>query len=219
MRGDSVAKRSIPPLVGQRLRLRPVEAGDLPLTLAWRNRDDIRRWFKTSNLLVMDQHAAWFDRYLTRDDDFLFLIEEIDRLRKPIGQVGLYGIDWRGGTAELGRIMVGEPDALGAGFAGEATSLLLGFAFREWGLSEVHLEVFSSNARAIRVYHRCGFEAVSEEDGLLRMRVTADRFPPVTPPSADPQANGSDTRSAILSVVDGAGERAAARSRGFPPKA
>jgi diamine N-acetyltransferase len=171
-----VPKSIIAPIQSSRLRLRLAEAGDLPLTLAWRNQDEIRRWFKNSNPLTLEQHQAWFSSYLLRDDDYLFLIEETDRLNRPIGQVSLYGIDWQGGSAEFGRILIGEPEAQGAGLAGEATTLLLDFAFREWGLREIYLEVIAENARALRVYRRCGFVISSEESGLIRMHVSPERL-------------------------------------------
>lgn len=171
-----MAKRHVAPIEGPRLRLRLADAADLPRTLSWRNQDGIRKWFVHSEPLTPDQHRGWFLKYLDRDDDFLFLIEETDRLRKPIGQVGLYRIDWPGRSAEFGRILIGEPDARGLGYAGEATALLLGFAFRDWGLGAVDLEVFADNERAIRVYRRCGFEATGERDGLVLMRATPERF-------------------------------------------
>ena len=195
-----MSKPMIGPLLGQRLRLRLIEAGDLPLTLAWRNQDHIRRWFIHSDLLTLETHRAWFLKYLERDDDFLFLIEETDRLRKPIGQVGLYGINWRERTAEYGRILIGEPDARGERFAGEATTTLLAFAFREWGLREISLEVLSNNERAICVYRRCGFEFTSDKNGLVLMRVTPECLVLPTSPSVDRMV--ADGRNSIADLAD-----------------
>jgi len=86
-------KRSMPPLVNGRVRLRLLEESDLPLTLAWRNQDDTRRWFFSSASISSEQHRAWFDQYKNRDDDFVFVIEEIDTLKRAIGQVALYHVD------------------------------------------------------------------------------------------------------------------------------
>ncbi len=169
-------KPLVAPIVGPRVRLRPLAEGDLPLTLAWRNQDPIRRWFVHSELLTWEQHRSWFARYLERDDDFLFLIEETSQLKKPVGQVGLYRIDRQARCAEYGRIMIGEPDAQGQGLAAEATAALLDFAFREWNLHTIELEVFADNERALRIYLRNGFESVELREGLLRMRLTPERF-------------------------------------------
>ena len=66
-------KRSITPFFNESISLRLIEESDLETTLAWRNRDDARVWFKTSSLLTLEQHQSWFYRYLNKDDDFLFV--------------------------------------------------------------------------------------------------------------------------------------------------
>jgi diamine N-acetyltransferase len=183
-----VPKRAILPIVGPRLTLRLLESRDLPRTLTWRNQDHIRRWFVHSAVLTWDQHCGWYQKYLQKDDDFLFVIDETARLHKPIGQVSLYKIDWQAGSAEFGRIMIGENDAHGAGYAIEATALLVDFGFRQLGLREIYLEVFTQNGRAIHVYEKCGFRAEAESNGLLPMRVTPGTF--AASPWGDPWAAG-----------------------------
>jgi len=164
-----VAKRAIPPLVGHRVRLRLLEEPDLPHTLAWRNRDHIRRWFVYSKVIEPEQHRQWFEAYRDRDDDFAFIIEETQDLRKPIGQVSLYRIDWDQRRAEYGRLMIGEADAAGRGLAYEATEILLRFATTTLGLREIELEVFADNAAAIRIYTACGFRVRERSGALLHM--------------------------------------------------
>jgi len=146
-------------LDGERVRLRPLAEADLPLTRAWRNRDDIRRWFRTSDPIGAAQHAAWWERYRDRNDDLVWIIEETREAGgvRPVGMISLYAIDSSRGEAEFGRLLLGEPDAGGKGFATEATRLVTGFALGELGLRRVHLEVASANMAAIAVYERCGF--------------------------------------------------------------
>ncbi len=74
-----MAKRLIPPIVGERVRLRLLEEADLPRTLAWRNQDHIRRWFVHSDVISPEQHRRWFGAYRERDDDFVFVVEAPDR--------------------------------------------------------------------------------------------------------------------------------------------
>ncbi len=164
-----MAKRAVPPLIGERVRLRLLEEGDLPQTLAWRNQEHIRRWFVYSNVIEPEQHRQWFEAYRDRDDDFVFIIEETQALRKPIGQVSLYRIDWDQRRAEYGRLMIGEADAAGRGLAYEATEVLLRFGTTTLGLRELELEVFADNAAAIRIYTKCGFRAEERSGAMLRM--------------------------------------------------
>lgn len=164
-----MAKRQIGPLIGRKTRLRLLEERDLPMTLAWRNQDHIRKWFLHSDVITPEQHWNWFRSYAQRDDDFVFVIEETVDLRKPVGQISLYNIDWNRKLAEYGRVLIGEPDAAGRGLAKEATEVLLGYAFGPLGLQEVHLKVYSNNAPAVAIYRSCGFRDVAEENHLIRM--------------------------------------------------
>jgi RimJ/RimL family protein N-acetyltransferase len=170
---SSVAKRSIDPLVKGRVRLRLLEETDLPLTLDWRNRDENRHWFFSPAVISPDQHRGWFDRYRERDDDFVFVIEETDEFKRPVGQLSLYDIDWATGRAEFGRLLIGDPEARGLGVAQLATALLVDEALEGWGLREIHLECRSTNARAIAVYAACGFHAqepVGDVTSMVRRR-------------------------------------------------
>lgn len=162
-------KRRIPPLTGERVRLRLLEETDLPQTLAWRNQDHIRRWFLHADVISPEHHRRWFEDYRLRDDDFVFVIEETQALRKPVGQVSLYRIDWERLRAEYGRLLIGEGDATGRGLAHEATEVLLRYASGTLGLREVVLEVFADNAAAIAIYTACGFRVRERRGALLSM--------------------------------------------------
>jgi RimJ/RimL family protein N-acetyltransferase len=182
-------KRPILPIDGIRVRLRLLEEADLPLTLAWRNQDHIRKWFLHSELISPEQHQAWFDQYRQRDDDFVFVIEEPrEGLRRALGQVAIYNVDWATRRAEFGRLMIGEESAQGRGLAKEATQLLVGEALTGWGLTEVFLEVKEDNNRAIALYRSCGFSIQSQADGILtcvrhsRAALGAATAGPPTPP-------------------------------------
>lgn len=165
-------KRRIEPLVNGRIRLRLLEEADLPMTLAWRNQDHIRRWFLHSDAITPEQHAAWYAVYKDRDDDFVFVIEETSTLGRPVGQVALYRVDWTLGKAEFGRLMIGERAAEGRGLATVATTRLLDEAFGAWGLHDVSLEVLLENVSARAVYATCGFVETATRPGSVTMRAT-----------------------------------------------
>ena len=170
-------KRHIPPITNGNLKLRLLESEDLDRTLGWRNQDNIRRWFIHSNLIMWEQHQKWFKQYLLRDNDFIFIIEENRKLRKPIGQISLYEIDWKRKHGEFGRLMIGEADARNRGFAKEATRMILSFGFAFLELSSIELEVFSRNIPAIAIYRKMGFQVISENNGLKKMVLHSDWIP------------------------------------------
>lgn len=167
-------KRCLGPIEGPRTRLRLLEEADLPMTLAWRNQDEVRRWFLHSDVITPAEHRAWYQRYTERDDDFVFVIEETVDLRKPVGQVALYRIDWRWHRAEYGRLLIGEPEARRRGLAGEATRLILDYAFGSLELAEIELVVYGDNRPALAIYRACGFREVADRDGRLRMIKTLE---------------------------------------------
>lgn len=166
-------KRHIAPLVRGRVRLRLLEEADLPMTLAWRNQDHIRRWFFTSHVITPDEHRGWYAKYLERDDDFVFVIEETETLKRPVGQLALSKIDWTEGRAEFGRLMIGDPAAKGLGLATAATRLLVEEALAMWGLQQVYLEVLRTNVPALAIYRACGFYETGRHGDIIAMRTKA----------------------------------------------
>ena len=164
-----MSKMSISPIEKGRIRLRLIQEADLSKTLFWRNQDHIRKWFFYSEVLTPEQHRQWFKNYQDRDNDLLFIIEEMCNLNKSVGQVGLYNIDWDQSIAEFGRLLIGEEEARGRGFAKEASRLLLDFASQNLKIEKFYLESFGDNKSALAVYHACGFRKISEESGKIKM--------------------------------------------------
>ncbi len=166
-----MTKRDIVVRQDERVRLRLLTPDDLPLTLAWRNQDAIRQWFFHSAIITPAQHAAWFEQYQGRDDDFVFIIEALQAGGAPVGQVALYHVDWAGRRAEFGRLMIGEPSASGKGLGRAAAQLALHIAFEDLALDEVYLEVFAANTAAIAVYEKVGFQLVAQDEQVWKMSV------------------------------------------------
>jgi RimJ/RimL family protein N-acetyltransferase len=136
--GRAVAPSREPPGV----QLRPVGEEDLELLRAWRNDPGIRPWFFDDREITAASQRAWFERYRQDDRDQLFVIEA--PAGTPVGTVGLAGVDPQHGTAELGRCLIGPPEARARGYMTAGVPALCD--------------------RAIAVYERCGFR----REGLLR---------------------------------------------------
>jgi diamine N-acetyltransferase len=166
-----MTKPAVQPIESESVRLRLLEESDLEMTLGWRNRDDIRKWFFTSTVLTFDQHRNWvMSSYMPRDNDFIFVIEsKVDGV--PVGQISLYDIDFEKRRGEYGRLMIGNPTASRKGLAREATRLILQFAFETMNLEEVYLSVILDNERAINLYKTCGFSIDGQDDGSLKMSI------------------------------------------------
>jgi len=160
-------KAALAPIDGGAVRLRLLTAADLPMTLAWRNRDEVRRWFKFNEVLPPLQHRQWFDRYAEEDGNYVWIVEQSAN-GEPVGQVSLYRLDRRKGEAEVGRF-IAAPGCEGRGYMKAAILALKRWAFEALSLTRLHLEVFADNLRAIALYERCGFTTVRGDAQFLTM--------------------------------------------------
>lgn len=165
-------KREVEPIESRRLRIRLIETGDLPITREWRNQPHVRQWFFDDREVSAADHQAWFDRYLLRDDDFVFVLEE-RTTRERVGQISLFDIEWPQAVGEYGRLIIADRHR-SRGLAVEATSCLLAEVFRDWELATVAAHVYADNAPSLRVFNRCGFMLVRTDDGICRFEVTPE---------------------------------------------
>ena len=163
---------NVPVLEGDAVRLTPLADGDSDALFGWINDRELVVLSAPFAPVERAAHDAWFDAVRTRDDTAIFAIRlrEGDRL---VGTCQLHSIGAPEGEAEL-QIRIGERDAWGQGAGREAVGLLLGYGFEELGLERIHLHVFATNDRALRLYERCGFrrEGMRSEPVFIEGRPT-----------------------------------------------
>jgi RimJ/RimL family protein N-acetyltransferase len=157
-------------IIGEKVRLRPIEREDLPRYVAWFGDHEVRRHLLLYLPFSLAQEERWFENLLgrlERQEAVLMAIETVEGVH--IGNVGLETIDWKNRSAELG-IMIGEKAYWNQGYGADAIRTLLGLAFREMGLHRVHLRVDVDNNRGIRCYEKVGFQ----REGIMREIVFKD---------------------------------------------
>ena len=156
-------------LVGDLVALGPAHKGILPLLWTWEN--DLELSVLTGDPvhpLSPEGIDSLYERYSKTDPGHAsFVIYERATMR-PIGTIGLPGINHAHRTAELG-VGIGERDCWGKGYGAEATRLVLDYAFTVLGLHNVMLRVFSYNERAIRTYTKVGFKEVGRRRQAQRI--------------------------------------------------
>jgi diamine N-acetyltransferase len=166
-KGDGpVPKRVIAPVPTREGCVRLLQERDLDQTRSWRNRDEIRKWFRNTDPIAPSQHTAWFQNYLAKVDDYTFVIEHQGT---AVGQIALYNLNLVDRTAEIGRIVIGDSSFAGRGLAREALEILLGLARKIFDLNQIYLEVRSENERAIALYRRCGFAITTMDNEFVKM--------------------------------------------------
>jgi RimJ/RimL family protein N-acetyltransferase len=145
-------------IVGEKVRLRPIERDDLPRYVKWFGDPEVRRHLAMYLPFSLAQEERWFENLLERlerQEDLVLAIETAEGVH--IGNLGLHGMDWRNRSAELG-IAIGEKAYWGQGYGTDAIRTLLGLAFGEMNLHRVLLRVDVDNARGIRCYEKVGFQ-------------------------------------------------------------
>jgi RimJ/RimL family protein N-acetyltransferase len=150
-------------LEGEKIRLRPVEEGDLPHFVAWLNDTDVRYWLAMSESppLTLESEQEWYREMKDDSSSVVWCIESSEG--RPIGDVGLHGIDKTHQRAELG-LFIGDKTLWGRGVGADAIRRVLRYAFGQLALRRVQLHVDEDNLRALRCYEKCGFV----REGLLR---------------------------------------------------
>ena len=146
-----------------RLLLRQVVEKDLPLVMAWRNSDAIRKWFFNKEIISASGQNIWYQSYLQNERDIMFIMEETENLNAPVGTVALSKIDMRLKESEVGRLMVGDGRARGKGLGPEAVSACCDFGFRCLGLKKIYANVYSDNKKSLGTFGRAGFIVAGEE--------------------------------------------------------
>jgi RimJ/RimL family protein N-acetyltransferase len=154
----STSPRQLPAtwLVGEKVRLRPIEPEDMPLLQRWVNKFASHE--RLNRLFPRSQETAWAARVSTDAKRPTFVIQTLRGI--DIGLISLKVVDAR---ADLG-IAINEPRYWDRGFGEDAVEVLVAAAFRVMPLQRIQLFVPPDNVRAICCYERAGFK----QEGLLR---------------------------------------------------
>lgn len=157
-------------IVGEKVRLRPIERDDLPRYVRWFADPEVRRHLGIYLPFSLAQEEQWFESLqgrLERQEALVLAVETAEGVH--IGNIGLNRINWKDRHAELG-IAIGEKTFWGQGYGTDAVRALLGLAFHEMNLHRVFLRVDVDNVRGIRCYEKAGFQ----REGVFRDVVFKD---------------------------------------------
>jgi RimJ/RimL family protein N-acetyltransferase len=159
-------------ILGQRIRLRPVEKDDIPRFVKWFGDPEVRSYLAMYMPIGQVQEERWFERNLNAGDEQTWAVEvqpaEAVGPWMHIGSAGYHHIEWRHRWGEIG-IVIGARDYWGKGYGTDVVQTLVAWGFYTLNLNRVQLRVHSSNPRAIRCYEKAGFQM----EGRLRQAVFA----------------------------------------------
>ena len=133
---------------------------DAQLMNTWRRDTEYARLLDSDPVRLFNkaENKKWVEKMQKAEsfDGIEFMIYALPD-DKPIGFIGLDGINWHNGNSWVG-IGIGERDYWSKGFGSEAMCMVARYAFEELGLHRINLNVFAYNERAIRSYEKVGFK-------------------------------------------------------------
>ena len=140
------------------VRLRLAEPQDLELLRTWRNRHT-HRFFQQESV-TPEAQRRWYESYLTRPDDYMFMVLQGPT---PIGCIGgrLVGKEW-----DVYNPILGVLSSRYKGSMDKALALLISFLKEKRDLP-VRAEVLSDNLRCLAFVQRGGFVKWSEKSGSV----------------------------------------------------
>lgn len=141
------------------LVLKPMNAGESEAYRQLRNRPENRAMLFTHDEITKEAQEAWFARYLTKSDDYMFSVLSAEGTF--LGAVALY--DATDAEAEFGRIIIDKEAACRGGVGTEALLLLCRIAKEQMHLTRIYLDLYEENIAAFKTYERAGFAVTKRE--------------------------------------------------------
>lgn len=148
--------------------LRPMNAEDTDMIVAWRNKPSVKNYFIYRADFTREGHLYWLHEVVEKGHACQMVICD-KATDKPLGSVYIRDIDQNHKKGEYG-IFLGEEAARGRGIGTEAACLMIQYGFEKLGLHRIYLRVLAGNERAIRSYEKAGFK----QEGYLHHDVCID---------------------------------------------
>ncbi|MBQ2681367.1 MAG: GNAT family N-acetyltransferase [Eggerthellaceae bacterium] len=137
----------------KRLVYRGITRDDADAIVKWRSNPANYRNFFSGRAITLEEHLAWFERYLDDETRYDFMIFDAEGQR--IGTVGISELCDE--SCEV-NYMIGELSARGKGYAREAVEAISRFAVVELGVKHVDARILAGNDASIRVAQSAGYE-------------------------------------------------------------
>ena len=147
--------------------LRAIGTADLEDLRVWKNANRHAFFFKGE--IAPEMQKEWFKGYLSRDGDFMFLVES-EGLRA--GCMGFRLID---GAADAYNI-IGVPAAQGKGLLGRAMRLMCSYILKEH-TKKIGCRVLKDNP-AVGWYKKLGYRVAAERPDHFQLELDVPAFSP-----------------------------------------
>ena len=149
-----MASRSII-MSGNLISLGTVLRSDLEDITAYMNERDVRTFLRDpARIFYIENEEEWYNRIRNSEESKFFAIVENGR-EALSGLISLHSVDYRNGNAYVAYSI--KKEFWNRGFATEAVSLAIGYAFRYLNLRKLHSTVMEPNIASKRALEKNGF--------------------------------------------------------------
>lgn len=152
------------------VRLRAIAAEDLEDLRVWKNANRAAFFFQGE--LSSEDQKRWFQGYLARPRDFMFIVESEGR---KAGCMGFRILD--SGAADCYNI-IGVPEARGRGILSRAMSMMCGY-IRDAHSRRIGCLVMKDNPAVGWYTGRCAYRVVETKSDHVVLELEEARFKPV----------------------------------------
>jgi len=135
------------------ISLTPLQQEDIELVRTWRNSPEVAQYMYTSDLITVEQQAAWFARVATDPTSVYWLIEYNGQ---KIGLASLTDIN-RNLSSCYWAFYLGDTSIRGAGLGAKIEFNVLEFVFTKLQLNKLRCEVMTFNDKVIIMHEKFGF--------------------------------------------------------------
>lgn len=146
-----------PYIQGNRIHLREVRLIDVNEGYCrWMNDPEVTRYTESRFSSFDIDSLAENVRQKLEDRNSMFLAIVREDTEQHIGNIKLGPIDWMHRLADIG-VMIGDKECWGNGYATEAISLVVQFAFQELNLHKLTAGFYAANRGSERAFLKNGF--------------------------------------------------------------
>jgi RimJ/RimL family protein N-acetyltransferase len=150
-------------LKGKRTYLRAIEAEDLDRLLEWRNKPEMRKYFREYRELNREMQLSWFKNTVI-DDNTVRMFAILDEGQQLIGACGVCYINWVDRNADFSIYIGANNLYIDDDLAIDAARSLIRYSFEELNLHRLWAEIYDFDDAKKQMFKTLGFEL----DGRFR---------------------------------------------------
>jgi ribosomal protein S18 acetylase RimI-like enzyme len=154
-------------LKAEGVALRAIEPRDLEDLRVWKNANKAGFFFKDE--ITPDMQKKWFEGYLAREHDYMFLVEA------GAMRAGCMGFRMIQGAADAYN-MIAAPEAKGKGIMAAGMRLMCSYIKNEH-TAQIGCQVLQDNP-AVDWYKKCGYKIVAPVKDYYQMELDLAQFTP-----------------------------------------